>query len=188
KLSYSIEVLNAQVGAQQVGSIPRSYLSSASFIESDHPKIIETSKALQQSNDAETAKAIYAWVIANVKDAGYTSQDKGALYALENGKGDCTEYMYLVIALARAAGIPARPVGGYVYKQNTIVEPADYHNWAELYFSGRWYTVDAQKKAFGDVTGAYVAMRYLDDQEITLAGNSHRFSVTNQALKVKMLK
>src|SRR4030095_6203634 len=55
---------------------------------------------------------------------------------------DCTEFASLFIALSRAAGIPARPVFGY------LVEPGESryeisHLWAEFRDGDRgWVTVD----------------------------------------------
>ena len=55
--------------------------------------------------------------------------------------GDCTEHTWLLVALARASGIPARPVYGLMYIDGT--QPTfGYHAWAELEVDGRWLPVD----------------------------------------------
>lgn len=162
------------------------FLISEEFIESEHPSIKELAEKLKKKTAEETARSIFDWVSEKVKDSGYTSQDKGALYALQQGKGDCTEYMYLTIALARAAGLPARGVGGYVYPASSVAKSADYHNWAEVYFEGKWNIIDAQKKVFLEKPQDYITMRYLSDKESSLLGSSHRFSVVSNDLLVKM--
>ena len=93
------------------------FLKSEQFIEKDDPKIIALSQRLKGKNDLVSLENIYRWASQQIQYSGYVSADKGALYAIENKTGDCTEYMYAVVALARALGIPARGVGGYVYKQ-----------------------------------------------------------------------
>ncbi len=164
-----------------------SYLSAEKYIEIEDQKIATLAKELSGDTKKQTATNIYNWVVQNIGDSGYTSQDKGALFALESGKGDCTEFMYLTIALARASGIYARGVGGYVYRQSTLVKSADYHNWAELYFDDQWHVIDSQKKVFSDQSGDYISMRHLSDKKLSLLGTSHRFSVVDENLKVKML-
>lgn len=168
---------------------PRSniYLDEEKYIEVTNIKIAALAKKLKAETDEQSAKNIYSWVSKNLKDAGYTSHDKGALYALENSKGDCTEFMYLTIALARSLGIHARGVGGYVYSQSTLVQSSDYHNWAEFYFDGRWNVVDSQKKVFVEKSQDYITMRYISNDKASLLGSSHRFSTADENLKITML-
>lgn len=45
--------------------------------------------------------------------------------------------MYLSMALARANGIPARGIAGYVYGGNAVLHPEDNHNWAEFYLDNK---------------------------------------------------
>ncbi len=164
-----------------------SFLQHEKFVEVDSADIQQKSADLKGSTDLDTATNIYSWVVKNIKEAGYTSQDKGALYAMKQKKGDCTEYMYVTVALARAAGIPARGVAGYVYKHSTIAKSPDYHNWAELYFNGRWNVVDPQKRHFLSDSRDYITMRLLSDKTLNLSGSSHRFTTANESLKITML-
>ena len=162
------------------------YLAAEQYIEKDAPEIKEVAETLKAKKDKDTVKNIYQWASNRIKYAGYVSSDKGALFAIKNLSGDCTEYMYAVIALARALDIPARGIGGYVYPNNAIVSPSDYHNWAEVYFDGRWHIVDAQKKSFSENNTDYIAMRILSDTSNSLLGSSHRFSTADDHLTVKM--
>jgi hypothetical protein len=187
KISISADV--TVISSNNVSSVDpdRSYLNTEKYIEVDDKKIIAIAKQLSGDTKKQTATNIYNWVANNLGNSGYTSQDKGALFALESGKGDCTEFMYLTIALARASGIYARGVGGYVYRQSTLVKSADYHNWAELYFDDTWHVIDSQKKVFSDRSGDYISMRHLSDKKLSLLGTSHRFSVIDESLTVRML-
>jgi hypothetical protein len=56
-------------------------------------------------------------------------------------KGDCTEHARLFVTLARAAGIPAREVGGLLYMGDTLQKFGG-HAWAEVALDGRWVPVD----------------------------------------------
>ena len=112
--------------------------------------------------------------------AGYLADDLGALSALEHRRGDCTEYADLVVALARANGIPARMVGGYVTDRDCGPRPQDYHNWAELYHEGAWRVVDAQKGICLEQGSQYVAFRIYRDAPINAVGLAHRYRLQGE--------
>ena len=162
------------------------YLKEEKYIELSHPKVSSLAQSLKGDSKQESAQRIYQWASTRIKYAGYVSEDKGALQAIQTFAGDCTEYMYTVIALARSLGIPARGIGGYVYEKDAVVSPSDYHNWAEVYFDGRWHIVDAQKKAFMEGSENYISMRILSDESVSLLGSSHRFSTAGNNLVVRM--
>lgn len=124
---------------------PQAWLTSERYIETADPSIQTLAKSLKQAQDSDTAQAIYNWVKRHLNYSGYIADDRGAAYALDKLKGDCTEHAYLTVALARANGIPARMVGGYEIANNTVLKASDYHNWAELYVDGAWRLLDTQK-------------------------------------------
>ena len=156
------------------------WLAPERFIESDDPRILELSRSLREASVLGTARAIYQWVSANLVYAGYLADDLGALYALTNRRGDCTEYANLVVALARASGIPARMVGGYVMDRDGVTIPQEYHNWAELFLEGRWGIVDAQKRAWLPAPSTYIAYRVYRDRAVNPVGNAHRFRLAGE--------
>jgi transglutaminase-like putative cysteine protease len=70
------------------------------------------------------------------------SRDR-ASEVLRSGQGDCTEHTLLFLALARAAGIPARGVYGLVYARYQDGIPALYwHAWAEVKSGDEWISLD----------------------------------------------
>lgn len=158
------------------------YLSAERFVETEHPDITNLSSQIVKTgrNDIE---GIYKWVERNIKDSGYNKEDRGALYALNNRKGDCTEYTYLFTALARAADIPTRNIGGFVYSSSAVFDPSDYHNWAQVYENKRWKNVDPQKKTFGDKGTDYIAMRVIVPGK---GMESHGLVHVSEGLKVSM--
>lgn len=56
-------------------------------------------------------------------------------------RGDCSEHAILFVALARAAGVPAREVGGLMYMGDEV-KAFGWHAWAEVVLDGRWVEVD----------------------------------------------
>jgi transglutaminase-like putative cysteine protease len=66
-------------------------------------------------------------------NAGTTATDSLAARA-----GVCRDYAHVLIAMARAAGIPARYVSAYA----PDVHPQDFHAVAEVYLDGTWLIVD----------------------------------------------
>jgi len=119
------------------------YTKPENFIESDNPLII--SVARQLASDVENPLLIvqkfYEWVSSNIQYQIQTDE-RGALWALENMVGDCSEYSDLFIALCRAYGIPARKVLGWAFSDPVnymALGSYQYHNysahaWAEVYF------------------------------------------------------
>jgi transglutaminase-like putative cysteine protease len=151
------------------------WLGAERYIETADPKIQFLAAILKRSGASDTALAIYDWVKSHLHYKGYLADDYGAVYALDQLQGDCTEYAYLAVALARANGIPARMVGGYATDKNAILRAADYHNWAEVYIDGTWRLLDAQKEHWLAPAVQYVAFRFYRDKEINPIGLAHRY-------------
>jgi hypothetical protein len=165
---------------------PRSYLSSEKYIESDNPEIKKLAQSLKGKTAKATAEKAFNWVYANIKYDGYSSYDRGALYALKQKKGDCSEFTYLLVALCRDNGIPARAIGGYICPENAILSPEKYHNWAELYLDGAWQIADPQNNLFLKGQANYIAMRIINDDKNSPMNDYHRFRFAGEGLKVKM--
>ena len=164
----------------------KSYLKSEPYIESDHPFIVKTAQKLKAHKPIKTAENIFNWVASHMTYAGYTKNARGALYAYQHQKGDCTEYMHLFIALCRANQIPARGIAGYVLATSRKVKPGEYHNWAEFFDGGRWQIADPQKKKFMQDEQNYIAMRILQPTPAAPIEPFKRFKVDQKEVKVKM--
>jgi transglutaminase-like putative cysteine protease len=84
--------------------------------------------------------AILAWIAEHVDyEAGVSHSGTTAIDTFIDRAGVCRDFSHLVIALCRAANIPARAVSAYAWK----LEPPDLHAVAEVYLGGRWRLVDA---------------------------------------------
>lgn len=96
----------------------------------------------------------------------------GASMALENpSQAICMEYTDLFIALARAAGIPAREINGYAYTENPEIQPlslvADVlHAWPEYWDEEKevWVPVDP---TWASTTGGVDFFNKLDLRHFT---------------------
>jgi transglutaminase-like putative cysteine protease len=163
----------------------RSWLGAERYIEADDARLRALAAELKRPAERDTARAIYDWIPQHLQYAGYVADDRGAREALNRRRGDCTEYAYLAVALARANGIPARMVGGYVTDRNSVLRAEDYHNWAEVYLDGAWRLLDAQKGRWLAPAEQYVAFRYYRDEAVNPIGLAHRFRMKG-ALEVRL--
>jgi len=162
------------------------FLRPEKYLESDAPALSRLARELRAAESLQTAENIFRWVADNVRYTGYSREDRGARYALVHKEGDCTEFMYLFVALCRANKIPARCVGGYVYGGSTILHPEDYHNWAEFYADGAWRIADPQKKVFMKNRSSYIAMRIIPAVGDGSIAQFNRFRFKGSGLQVKM--
>lgn len=86
------------------------------------------------------AAGLVEWVGDHLTyEGGSTSGETTALMTFAERRGVCRDYAHLVVALARAGGIPARCVSAYA----PGVDPPDFHAVAELWIGGAWHLVDA---------------------------------------------
>src|SRR5262245_37992460 len=90
------------------------WLAQEKFIEKDAPEIQQAAKSITGTDEIETLQNIMAFVNRKVRYSGFDDTDRGALWALKNGRGDCTEYSDLFAALCRAKNIPARVWEGFL--------------------------------------------------------------------------
>lgn len=156
------------------------FLDEERYVEANDPVIQSTAALVRTPQAVDTAGSIYQWVKSNMHYAGYIADDLGARYAVLNKRGDCTEYAYLVTALARANRIAARTLGGYVMDRNGAPRADEYHNWAEAYVDGTWQLLDAQKENFQIKAEQYVAMRIISSAVTNVLEASHRFRVQGE--------
>ena len=185
-VSITANVLLTSEPASTLLQNPQDWLGAEHFVETNDPRIQKLAAELKRLTDRETAQSIYAWTRENLRHTAYAADVLGALDALLRGGGDCTEYACLAIALARANGIPARRVGGFVTDHDSVLRAADYHDWAEVYFDGAWRLLDAHKGHWLEPAGQYVAFRYGRDVETNAIGLAQRFRVLGE-LEVRLM-
>ena len=80
-------------------------------------------------------------LVADYLTPDFRTRPRSLVQILEVKKGACTEYAHLFTTLARAAGIPARDVGGLVYMGDDQ-KAFGPHAWNEVVLDGQWVPVD----------------------------------------------
>ena len=132
------------------------YLKPTKFIESDAPSIKKTAQIIASGKRdvSEIAKALFYFVRDEIKYTIYISKlrekDNRATEILSRKKGYCVQKAVLLVALARASGIPARlrfaDIVNFKLPEHILkVRKGDrlfvYHGYAELFINGKWVKV-----------------------------------------------
>jgi transglutaminase-like putative cysteine protease len=122
-------------GADSAGA---TWLSAEPLIQSDNPRIRAQARLLvgRERDPARVAATLLAWVREEIRAAPAVGLPS-AVRVFETRRGDCNEHAVLYVALARAAGIPARTVSGVLALGGGFY----YHAWSEVYL-GDWIAVD----------------------------------------------
>jgi transglutaminase-like putative cysteine protease len=147
------------------------FLGSEPLIESADPAIVaEAAAALQKTTGVrERAERLVRHVNAMLEKKP-TVSIPSAREVLRTKVGDCNEHTVLYVALARAAGIPARIAVGLTYVRGAFY----YHAWPEVYLDegngrGYWLPVDPTLNQFpADGTHLRLARGGLDKQAVIL--------------------
>lgn len=179
------ELALCEGGGEATPTDPQTFLGPEPRIEADHPEIVQLASRLQNAESAATARNVFRWVVSNITYAGYLGDDRGALYALRNRKGDCTEFAYLFVALCRAAGVPARAIAGYVVAEDGLLRREAYHNWAEFHDGTTWQLADPQGGRFMEHPAQYLATQILGAPPGGPLANAHRFRCQPAELDVR---
>jgi hypothetical protein len=106
------------------------FLKSEKYVEKDHQEIQQIAQNIEGQTEEEIVKKIYNYVIEHLDYSKHGKGQWGAVKALKEGKGDCSEYSDLFVALCRAKNIPARVITGCTVRFDS---DSPKHNWAEVY-------------------------------------------------------
>lgn len=120
----------------------RYFLIPTQYVESDAPQVERIAEHIKEtySSTEERLRAAYLYPQQRLRYK-IIGDNRGALYALTNGVGDCTEYAAVFAATARAMGIPARLTSEFLFtKHHEFSEPN--HHAAEVLLDGSWIPVD----------------------------------------------
>ena len=96
------------------------------YYERNNTALINKSNTIVGSITDPVLKAekIYDWVADHIEyEENLSAQERGALWAFNNEKGDCSEYSSLMVTLLRIQNIPARKVTGYLITTNPATRP-----------------------------------------------------------------
>jgi hypothetical protein len=124
------------------GELPDSYTQAELHIESRNPQIVSLSEQLAANHQTacDQVRAFYDFV-GDELVYSYNGGNWGAQAALGEMGADCTEYASLMMALSRAAGIPARYVEGLRYSpEEEEGRNLQEHAWLEVFLPGIGWT------------------------------------------------
>lgn len=152
-ISSSSGTSGSGLNEKYMGESTAQYLVATTNCESTDSTIVALAKQLTAGLTTTLAKAtaIYNYVRDDIAYSYYANTRYGALGTLTAGKGNCVDEAHLVIALCRAAGIPARYVHGKgcTFSSGLVTG----HVWAQVLVDGVWYAADAtsRRNSFGSI-------------------------------------
>jgi hypothetical protein len=113
-------------------------LAATPLIQVNDEEISRTAATIVggEANPRIAAERLADWVYESL-DKKITFSVPSARQVLDAREGDCNEHTVLYVALARAAGLPARTAAGLVYVNDRFF----YHAWPEVWLDG-WVPVD----------------------------------------------
>lgn len=142
--SYKLSIQVPVIVAEDCPNLPiqnaeEEFLTASAYIQANHPDIRAKAKDILENevNSWHAAEKLCRWVYASIKEKKMSGGFASSLTVLQSLSGDCTEHTVLFIALARAAGIPARICSGIVFAKDAFY----YHFWPEVYI-GKWVQMD----------------------------------------------
>jgi transglutaminase-like putative cysteine protease len=148
------------------------YLAAETLIESDDPAIrAEAERAVAGATGAREKAERLTYYVNALLDKKPTVSIPSAREVLRTKVGDCNEHTALYVAMARAAGIPARIAVGLTYVRG-VQGAFYYHAWPEVYIDedagrGLWLPVDPTLNQFpADTTHLRLARGGLDQQAV----------------------
>lgn len=114
-------------------------------MEVESPAIAGAARRLRngQADPHRFAETLLRWVSDSIR-LEPTLTPPSALTTMRSAAGDADHHTLLYIALARAAGIPARAARGLVRHDDAWLS----HSWAEVFVGGDWLPVDPTSGQF----------------------------------------
>ena len=104
-------------------------------------KTLASKLVSEKSTTWQKAQAIFNYVRDNISYSYYSDSKKGAKSTLSSKSANCCDQANLVVALCRAANIPARFSHGQGCRFSSGLVTG--HVWAQIYVDGVWYSADA---------------------------------------------
>lgn len=132
------------------GDVHMEYTLPEQFVDSDNDAIIALAQQLRSENDMQTARNIHDYVSNLLSWPTGTQINVDTLYAselLDYRIGVCDDFANLMVALLRAAGIPARNISGLALQiplrsAQDWGHPGGAHAWVEFYADEKWHFAD----------------------------------------------
>lgn len=138
------------------------YLLPQEGIQSDAPEIRDLLERLVAPKDRGNAVAVLRSIFDHTHGGIRPSRYSGttdALTCLKLGESSCGGKSRLFVALARAAGLPSRLIGGLILKGGSWRAG---HIWAEVWIGGHWVPFCPLNGYFAEIPDRYLTT-YIGD-------------------------
>jgi transglutaminase-like putative cysteine protease len=140
---YTVETaIRPQAIRQERSPIYTMYTQNTALIPRDNQQIrtIVNSIIGREQNPYLKARAIYDWIIRNIRITNTPYSEISLLTALEQRRADPYIAALLFTTMVRAAGVPCIPIAGVLIDGNGLTNR---HYWAEFWIDGfGWLPVD----------------------------------------------
>jgi hypothetical protein len=117
----------------------RDLLRRTNFWPVDDPEVVRLARRIAGGEQSRAGKvrAVLRWLApgTNLRIHGPTGSRFGVKKVFAQKFGHCWDFSDCFVTLARAAGVPARQVAGWLYGTGG-------HVWAEAWYDGGWRPVD----------------------------------------------
>ena len=134
---FAIDALEA-ADPRDLPALVLPYLMPSRYVEADRFEAFVESRFGEPHGGAKI-NAMLEWMTREMAYVpGSSNGDTSAMETFVQRQGVCRDYAHLMIALARAARIPARMVSAYA----PDVTPQDFHAVVELWLEDGWHLVD----------------------------------------------
>jgi transglutaminase-like putative cysteine protease len=149
----------AGIVGRHTGFLPLWHFRQPTPLTKPGPRLRSLLGTLQAGDDRlATLHALSTLVLDVIEYApGHTDATTGSEGALAAGRGVCQDHAHVFITAARALGIPARYVSGYLLMKDRVEQDAG-HAWAEAHVDGLgWVGFDIANAICPDSTYVRVA-------------------------------
>lgn len=168
KIRYLIDPDQCGTLADIPGDIRAAYTADGARYRVDSPFIREAVQKIvgDERNPYWIARKIFNHMIHEIEYEMVGGWDVPEV-VLKRGTGSCSEYTFALIALCRAAGLPARYQGAIVVRGDDASIDEAFHRWAQVYLPNYgWVPVDAnagdkpqladQARGFGELSNRFL--------------------------------
>jgi hypothetical protein len=138
--SVTLRVESKTPSSGDPGSEQAPFLKASPSVQSDDADIIKAAQEIagDEKDKAKVAGRIAQWVHDRIDKKSLDIAAASAKEVFTSRSGDCSEHAVLLAAMFRAAGIPAKVCGGYLYHRGAWAG----HAWTSAWLGG-WADFDA---------------------------------------------
>jgi transglutaminase-like putative cysteine protease len=187
---YDLDAAEAAKGPRvDDGPAPATYLGAEKYLEITAAPIRTAAREVKGTDPIDTIRKTVDFVSKTLTYTGYNSKDIGAVGALQQKKGDCTEFTDLFVALCRVNGIATRSCDGYLVDAFRKGDTPK-HAWAEVFLQKLgWVPIDPLHIARGLATvdrrqNEYIYLSY-QRNDVTL-NHYHYYAYVSKGMTVKV--